>query len=47
MSKTWREQTGRKHPNTPQKAIDRISMREANDAIREALTAPQGAQRAN
>jgi hypothetical protein len=47
MSKTWREQTGRKHPNTPQKAIDRISMREAKEDIREALSAPQGGQRAN
>lgn len=48
MSKTWKAEY--KAPKSaqpkPQKAVDRLLMREAHQAIREALTAPQEAARA-
>jgi hypothetical protein len=51
MSKTWKEEH-RKHraksaQPKPQKAISRLLMVEAGREIREALTRPQEAQRAN
>lgn len=50
MSKTWKEEH-RKHrakstEPTPEKAIDRLRMEEAENEIREALAAPQEATNA-
>jgi hypothetical protein len=50
MSKTWSKKFHRMPKNTrpkPQKAISRLVMVEASRDIREALTAPQEAPRAN
>ena len=46
MSKTWKEQPRSKRADeTPQMAIDRLVMQEAEKDIREALAAPQEAPR--
>ena len=48
MSKTWKEQPHTiRADETPQAAIDRLVMREAQEDIHEALAAPQEAQSAN
>lgn len=47
MSKTYKEQPRSKSADaTPQKAIDRLRMAEAQEDIREALAAPQEATNA-
>lgn len=44
MSKSWKEQPRSNSTDaTPQKAIDRLRMEEAQEDIREALAAPQEA----
>lgn len=41
MSKTYRDQPRRREDEMPQKAIDRLCMREARQDIREALTSKE------
>jgi hypothetical protein len=45
MSKSWKQPKW--HAGTPQKAIDRLRMKDAKSEIREALAVPQEAPRAN
>jgi hypothetical protein len=44
MSKTWKQPRTKKTDETPQKAIDRLCMREAEKDIRETLATPREAQ---